>query len=116
MNPSALRIAFAGCLALLAASANSGEPVAQAPAQATAPATPAPIQSDPELEPQITITHHEGEKVEEARVNGRLVWVRVTPAHGIPYLLIPDRDGYAFIRRDGIETGLKVPLWILFSF
>lgn len=72
--------------------------------------------ADEELEPQVTITRRQGETVEEARVNGRLKWVRVTPVHGRSYYLFPDPSGQFYIRRDSNETGLKVPLWVLFSF
>ena len=74
------------------------------------------IAGDPELEPQVTITRKEGETVEEARVNGRIVWVRVTPRHGKPYFLVPDGAGNVFIRRDSLDTGLRVPLWLLLEF
>lgn len=77
---------------------------------------PPRVAGDEELEPQVTITRRQGETVEEARVNGRLVWLRVTPLHGRPYFLIPDASGQAYIRRDSNETGLRVPLWVLFSF
>ena len=77
---------------------------------------PPPGASDAELEPQVTITRRQGEVVEEARVNGILKWVRVTPRHGRPYYLIPDPTGQTFIRRDSNDTGLKVPLWVLFTF
>ncbi|HZQ61334.1 MAG TPA: DUF2782 domain-containing protein [Casimicrobiaceae bacterium] len=77
---------------------------------------PPGVSGEEELQPQVTITQRQGEKVEEARVNGRLVWVRVTPRHGRPYFLIPDPGGNTYIRRDSNDTGLKVPLWVLFSF
>lgn len=82
------------------------------------PEVPPPpgVNANPELEPQITITRRQGETVEEARVNGVLKWVRVTPAHGRAYYLIPDPTGHTFIRRDSNDTGLKVPLWVLFTF
>ena len=35
----------------------------------------------------------DGETVEEARVNGNLVWIKVTPRHGRPYYLDPDGGG-----------------------
>jgi hypothetical protein len=72
--------------------------------------------NDPELEPQVTITKKEGETVEEARVNGKLMWVKVTPRHGRPYYLIPDATEGTLIRREGFDPGLRVPLWVLFSF
>lgn len=71
---------------------------------------------DPDLEPQVTITKKEGETVEEARVNGKLKWVKVTPRHGVPYYLVPDGNDGVLIRRDGFDPGLRVPLWVLFSF
>ena len=71
---------------------------------------------DAELEPQVTISRRNGQTFEEARVNGRLVWIKVTPAHGTSYYLIPDGNEYTFIRRDSLDSGLKVPLWVLFTF
>lgn len=79
-------------------------------------APPPGASADADLEPQVTISQRQGEKVEEARVNGVLKWVRVTPRYGAPYYLIPDPTGHTFIRRDSNDTGLKVPLWVLFSF
>ena len=64
----------------------------------------------------MTIIRRNTETVEEARVNGRLVWVKVTPIHGRPYFLVPDNSGNVFIRRDSLDTGLRVPLWLLFEF
>ncbi|MEO8302856.1 MAG: DUF2782 domain-containing protein [Betaproteobacteria bacterium] len=81
----------------------------------TAPPPPG-IAGDPELEPQVTVTRKEGETVEEARVNGRLVWIKVTPRHGTPYFLVPDAVSGVLLRRDGFDPGLRVPLWVLFSF
>ena len=78
-------------------------------------APPPGVSEDAELQPQITITRRGGETVEEARVNGKLKWVRVTPVHGRSYYLIPDQSGHSMIR-DSNESGLKVPLWVLFSF
>ena len=77
---------------------------------------PPGVGGDPELAPQVTITRKEGETVEEARINGRLVWIKVTPRHGKSYFLIPDGSGNVTIRRDSLDTGLKVPLWLLLEF
>ena len=77
---------------------------------------PPGVAGDPELEPQVTITKKDGETVEEARINGKLMWVKVTPRHGRPYFLIPDATEGTLIRREGFDPGLKVPLWLLFSF
>lgn len=77
---------------------------------------PPPGVADADLEPQVTIKSKDGETVEEARVNGRLVWIKVTPRHGRPYFLVPDGGGNVYIRRDSLDTGLRVPLWVLFEF
>ena len=85
------------------------------PLPEAAPPPPA-VASDPELEPQVTIIRRETEAIEEFRVNGRLTMVKVTPRHGRPYYLVADGAEGAFVRRDSLDTGLRVPLWVLFSF
>lgn len=79
------------------------------------PPVPPEIAGDPELEPQVTIVRRENETIEEFRVSGKLTMIRVTPRHGRPYYLIADADG-SFVRRDSLDTGLRVPLWVLFTF
>jgi hypothetical protein len=77
---------------------------------------PPGVTGDADLEPQITIRRNENETVEEARVNGQLKWLKVTPRHGRPYFLIPDAGGRRYIRSDSLDYGLKVPMWLLFEF
>ena len=90
---------------------------AQVPAKTGPPPQPPPdIVGDPELEPQVTIIRREDQVIEEVRVNGELRYVRVTPRHGRAYFLIPDANGATFIRRDSLDSSLKVPMWVLFSF
>ncbi len=110
------RGALAGALALTVLVALA-QPAPPPPPLEPLPDVPPPaVGANPDLEPQVTITRRQGEIVEEARVNGVLKWVRVTPVHGHPYYLIPDPTGQTFIRRDSNDTGLKVPLWVLFTF
>ena len=80
------------------------------------PPPPPDIAGDPGLEPQVTIIRREDQVIEEVRVNGELRYVRVTPRHGRAYFLIPDANGATFIRRDSLDSSLKVPMWVLFSF
>ena len=80
------------------------------------PPPPPEIANDPELEPQITIVRRQTETIEEYRVNGRLTMVKVTPKTGRPYYLVADGADGAFIRRDSLDSGLRVPMWLLFSF
>ncbi len=77
---------------------------------------PPDVAQDPDLAPQITIRRTEENTIEEARVNGQLKWIKVTPRHGRPYFLIPDAGGTRYVRRDSLDYGLKVPMWLLFEF
>ena len=72
--------------------------------------------ADPELQPQVTTVERENEKIEEYRVKGRLTMVKVTPRHGRPYYLVPEGPDGSFVRHDSLDTGLKVPMWLLYSF
>src|SRR5215471_15444878 len=66
--------------------------------------------------PQITVKQRDRDTVEEARVNGTIVWIKVTPRYGgRPYYLIPSGGGNMYIRRDSLDTALKPPMWVLFS-
>ena len=80
------------------------------------PPPPPDVIGDPELESQVTIVRRDEQVVEEVRVKGELRYMRVTPRHGRPYFLIPDVNGATFIRRDSLDSSLKVPMWVLFSF
>jgi hypothetical protein len=113
-----LPVAALGLAAALAAAVTIGAQTAATTTPAAPPALePLPeIAGDADLEPQVTITRRKDQTVEEARVGGRLVWIKVTPVHGRPYFLIPDGNEYTFIRRDSLDSGLKVPLWVLFTF
>jgi len=87
------------------------------PGQAqTAPPPLPPDANDPDLEPQVTIIRRDDNVVEEVRIKGELRFVKVTPRHGRPYYLVPDVGGNTYIRRDSLDTSLKVPMWVLFSF
>src|ERR1700746_4029693 len=80
-----------------------------------APPPPPEIANDPDLEPQVTIVRRPTETIEEYRVNGRLTMVKVIPKAGRPYYLVADDAGGTFVRRDSLDTGIKVPMWLLFS-
>ncbi|MGH8800159.1 MAG: DUF2782 domain-containing protein [Casimicrobiaceae bacterium] len=81
-----------------------------------APPPPPEIAGDPDLEPQVTIVRRHTETIEEYRVNGRLTMVKVIPKTGRSYYLVADGADGKFIRRDSLDTGIKVPMWLLFSF
>ena len=80
------------------------------------PPPPPGLALDPALEPQITITTRGEDKVEEFRINGKLYAVKVTPPNGIPYYLMDDVGNGVMSRRDSLDTGLRVPHWVIHSF
>jgi hypothetical protein len=66
---------------------------------------------------KVTTHRQDGDTIEETRVGGRVVMIRVTPAHGVPYVLTdPKGDGSFTQRRDSPEVPLSVPMWVLFTF
>ncbi len=62
------------------------------------PAAPPPIPPIPpkvpgeELEPTVTITEREGQRIEEYKQNGRTYMIKITPVKGPPYYYL-DEDG-----------------------
>ncbi len=91
-------------------------PVRTDPLTQPPPPPPPDVISDPDLEQQVTIIRQEDQVREEVRIKGELRYVRVTPRHGRAYFLVPDVNGATFIRRESLDSSLKVPMWVLFSF
>lgn len=102
-------------LAVAAGSASAQGP-AKAPPSPEPPPPPPDASGDSDLAPQVTIIRRDQQVIEEVRIKGELRYIRVTPAHGRPYYLFPDVNGATYIRRDSLDSSLKVPLWVLFSF
>jgi hypothetical protein len=107
------------CLSLLALlavfPAAAQQPAGLAPLPEPPPPPPS-MQADPSLEPQVTITKRGEDKVEEYRVNGKLYMQKVTPSHGVPYYLIDDRGDGTWSRRESLDSGLRVPMWVIHTF
>jgi hypothetical protein len=80
------------------------------------PPPPPGYEPDPALEPQVTILRRGEDKVEEYRIRGRLYMVKVTPPHGRPYYLIDSRGDGTFSRQESLDTGLRVPMWVIKEF
>ncbi|WP_374340116.1 DUF2782 domain-containing protein [Methyloversatilis sp.] len=80
------------------------------------PPPPEPLDGGVAVEPQITIIQRDGETVEEHRVNGKLYMIKVTPGHGVPYYLMDENGSGAMTRYDDLDSGLRVPKWVIFSF
>jgi hypothetical protein len=77
---------------------------------------PPPRSLDEPLEPQVTIIKRGDDKVEEFRMNGKLYRIKVTPPHGTPYYLIDERGDGKFSRHDNLDSGLRVPMWVIGNF
>jgi hypothetical protein len=115
LRPYAIAITGACALLLQAGAVRAADAYsAPAPVLEPLPEIPPPTADDADV-PQITVKQKDRETVEEARVNGIIVWIKVTPRHGRPYYLIPSGGGYTYIRRDSLDSGLKPPMWVLFS-
>ena len=71
--------------------------------------------SDPALEPQITIIKRGEDTVHQYRIGGRLYMIKVTPPHGVAYYLIDDRGDGRFVRHS-LDSGVRVPQWVLIDF
>jgi hypothetical protein len=80
------------------------------------PPPPAVVESDPALEPQVTIRKDGENTVSEYRIKGRLYMMKVTPAHGRAYVLVDHKGDGQFARQDNLDSGLRVPQWVLLEF
>lgn len=97
--------------ALIAGNSNPGglEPAPEPPD------LPDPLESGEAIEPQVTIIRKDDSVIEEYRVNGHLYMVKVTPFHGLPYVLMDnDGDGKLESRRSDLDDVI-VPQWVLFT-
>ncbi len=101
-------------LACLSFSASAAQPAA---AEKIEPhATQQVDTSDAADAPQVTITKQTEQTVEEYRANGKLYMIKITPKHGVPYYLVDDRGDGKFARQESLDTGLRVPRWVIKRF
>lgn len=80
------------------------------------PPPPPGFELDPALEPQVTILKRGTDTVEEYRISGRLYMVKVTPARGAPYYMIDHKGDGRFSRQDGLDSGIRPPMWVIHQF
>ena len=76
---------------------------------------PPPVVREGADEPRVVIPQP-GEKVEEYREGGRIVMLKVTPPHGVPYYLIDTTGNGNWMRRDSLDPGIRVPMWTIKTF
>jgi hypothetical protein len=110
-------ILLAVSLASLAQSGARPRPPGTLPLEDVPPPPPMPMVSDPALEPVVTTRMEGDQEIQEYRVNGKLYMQRVTPKGGRPYVLVDHQGTGTFMRQDNpLDTGLRVPQWVLKEF
>jgi hypothetical protein len=77
-------------------------------AQDAEPPPPPPAESD---EPAVRISVPDRDKIEEVRVGGRVVMLKVTPPGGKPYYLVDPG-----VRPEALDDGVRFPMWPLYIF
>ena len=80
------------------------------------PPPPPGMAIDPALEPQVTITKRGEDTVQEYRISGKLYMLKVTPPHGVSYYLVDDQGDGKFSRQESLDSGVRVPQWVLIKF
>jgi len=81
------------------------------------PPPPPPGMTDTDAnEARVNIPIQKEDKVEELRENGRVVMMKVTPPNGIPYYLMDTTGNGNWMRRDSLDSGVRVPMWTIRTF
>lgn len=80
------------------------------------PPLPPDIQADPELETQVTIIKRGEDTIEEHRINGELLMIKVIPRIGPPYYLKKNTVGSNPVHTDEPGINVSPPMWQLFKF
>ena len=102
--------------ALLAAFASSAIAQSRLLEKAEPPPPPPMAQeADAALEPQVTIRKRPGETATEYRINNRLYMIKVTRDDGVTFYLIDEKGDGQFVQRDSLDSGLRVPMWVIKS-
>ena len=74
-----------------------------------------PLEAPPPMsesdEPAVRIPVQQGDKVEEIRVGGRVVMLKVTPPGGKAYFLLDNG-----VRRESLDDGVRFPMWPVYVF
>lgn len=109
-----MRIVSFVTLICLSLSSYAAQP--EAPAKAEPPPPPRMTTDEGIDEPQVNIIKQTEQTIEEYRVGGRLYMIKITPKHGAPYYLVDDRGDGKFARQESLDSGFRVPRWIIKSF
>ncbi|MDK2124976.1 DUF2782 domain-containing protein [Parachitinimonas caeni] len=115
MNLLARYLLMAGALTV-AASALAADAPPEPPKVNVPPPPPIPADDESVPEPDISISQREDATATEYRINGRLYMIKVKPKVGPEYYLVDDRGDGNMIRRDAIDSGFRVPRWVIKRF
>ncbi len=67
-------------------------------------------------EPSVRISVQRTDKIEETRVGGRVVMVKVTQPGGRTYYLVDTTGNGNWMRKDSLDDGVRVPMWPIYLF
>lgn len=108
-----LLITMGLCITTKTVAAETSAAPATAPS-ATPSAAPPAASPQRDLEPQVTITQHEDEIIEEYRINNQLYMIKVTPRKGYAYYLVDtDGDGRLDTRKNELAEDVLIPQWTI---
>jgi hypothetical protein len=80
------------------------------------PEPPPPSPSAAPDEPRVRIPVQKEDKVEEMKRGGRVIMLKVTPPGGKPYYLVDVSGTGNWERRESLDSGLRVPMWLIKEF
>lgn len=103
-------------LILLLSSASAMAQAQRPPKLEPLPEPPPPPAIPGPDDPAVRIPVQKGDKVEEARQDGRVVAVKVTPPGGAPYYLVDVTGTGQWVRRDALDPDFRVPMWVIRTF
>ena len=111
-------LVLATALPAAAQSTERAKPPGTVPLEEVPPPPPmTSVEPGDEPEPQVTTRTQGEETIQEYRLNGKLYMMRVTPKHGHAYVLMDNRGDGTFVRQDNpLDSGLRVPQWVLLQF
>ena len=109
-------IAASAALAAAAQSTERPKPPGTVPLEEVPPPPPT-IATQPEFEPEVTVRTQGEETIQEYRHHGKLYMMRVTRKGAPPYILMDLKGDGTFTRQDNaLDSGLRVPQWVLMEF
>jgi hypothetical protein len=119
-SAAVLLAALAACCVLPAAaqSTERSKPPGTVPLEEVPPPPPMTgTEPDNGPQPQVTTRTQGDETIQEYRMNGKLYMMRVTPKHGHAYVLMDNKGDGTFMRQDNpLDSGVRVPQWVLLQF